>query len=102
MNLRSYMQSTQKYSADRFVCPDQAYCNNGSILADDLLRTIFTALSSELQAFETMQQNAPSQEETNVDTISLLSKQLSALEKKEYPCGINIPMRLCHVTFSRL
>ena len=29
-----------------------------------------------------MQQNAPSQEETNVDTISLLSKQLSALEKK--------------------
>lgn len=82
MNLRSYMQSTQKYSADRFVCPDQAYCNNGSILADDLLRTIFTALSSELESFETMQQNAPSQEETNVDTISLLSKQLSALEKK--------------------
>lgn len=52
MNLRAYKQYDKdgKYcgsrSANRYICPNQSRCNNGSILADEIIRTIFAAISA--------------------------------------------------------
>ena len=84
MNMRNFLQPDgSKYSSARFQCPDQAYCNNGSVLADDLLRIIYTAICEELNCYETKaNENTTQKESSKENTISLLAKQLEALEKK--------------------
>lgn len=84
MNMRNILQPDgSKYSSARFQCPDQAYCNNGSVLADDLLRIIYTAICEELNRYEIKaNENTTQKELSKENTISLLAKQLEALEKK--------------------
>ncbi len=89
MNLRAYKQYDKdgKYcgsrSANRYICPNQSRCNNGSVLADEIIRTIFAAISAELEGLEALIDHGEAKQDLSpVDTISLLSKQLEALERK--------------------
>lgn len=104
MRLHSYIapKETHAYYAPRFYCSQQSYCNNGSILETELLKIVFDALSDELNRFEAKAAENTEPKEAPANTISLLTKQLENLEKKELPCGISTQMRTCPVIYSNL
>ena len=67
---------------DRYVCPNQTYCDNASCTIDDMLQAVSDALTDTLQDFKIRLQSG-AEPEVNTDYLRTLYAKLSELEQKE-------------------
>ena len=84
MNYRTYLQNTGHYSAARFQCPNQAVCDNGSVLSTELINAICHTLQQEIRNFEILAaQTSVEKVQAHEAYVEVLTKQLEALETKQ-------------------
>jgi hypothetical protein len=84
MIFRTYKTPGQQFSSPRFQCRNQTKCNNGSVLASELLDAVCNTLESEISNFNVkLKKNTSEKQKLNEQSVVMLEKHLKDLEQKE-------------------
>ena len=84
LQLRTYKQTSGKYSAPRFTCRNQTNCNSGSVLYSELIDELCNALEEQIENFRIcMNSGETAARKRQEQTQALLVKRLRELEQKE-------------------